>query len=103
MKPRQKAILETVRRWATIVVTGEDPGNCALCMPPGCSKCPYVEVYDGRRCVDDFPELAHEGVGRYNARPRVKLRRAMTLARRYTVGDQAVEIVREVFRGPIVK
>ena len=97
MKPRQKAILETVRRWATIVVTDEDPGGCVLCdLSDDCDECPYIDVY-GVPCVVAFPELTYGNEWSYKARPHIKLRRAMTLARQYTVGDQALEIVREVF------
>lgn len=103
MKPRQQAILDTVRRWAVITVTNMDShSGCELCrlsrdvagiFNPICPVCPYTEVF-GRQCTEHFPKLQH---GLETGDPISKLRRAMALARQYTVGEQAIAIVREVF------
>lgn len=92
MKPRQQAILDTVRRYAVIVRERRDPVcHCILCRVAKdlCCNCPYHEVF-GADCVYDL-----------GPKPmcfsKEKLRRAMTLARQYTVGEQAIVIVRRVF------
>lgn len=107
MTPKE-AILETVFRWAVITKTGKDPrGRCALCREAreraarenfdwNCMDCIYTKVFK-RPCSVDFPAVFRP-YGR-RSRPRKKLRRAMTLARRCGLRAEALAIIREVFGG----
>jgi hypothetical protein len=91
MKRRQHAVLLTVRRWASATALDEFAlGACPLCYISGgdCDGCPYVEV---------FEEQCETGILNSIPPPKIVLRRAMTLARQFTVGDQALAIVREEF------
>jgi hypothetical protein len=91
MKRRQQAVLLTVRRWASATVLDEFAlGACPLCDISGtaCEGCPYVEV---------FEEQCGTGILNSMPPPKIVLRRAMTLARQFTVGDQALDIVRDEF------
>jgi hypothetical protein len=94
MKPRQQAVLLTVRQWARATVLDEYARRvCPLChiSCKVCDVCPYVEVFE-EQCVSGF---LHYLCGTQS--PRRVLRRAMTLARQFTVGDQALDIVRDEF------
>jgi hypothetical protein len=104
MKPRQFAVLQTVRRWSWIMLVGVDPwdGACALCRVSSteargfcfkCELCPYPEVFE-QRCYKDFPDL--NDPGSEPGHPGLKLNRALELAQQFGVGDAAWGIYRGI-------
>jgi hypothetical protein len=104
VKPRQLAVLQTVRRWSWITLVGVDPwdGACALCRVSStwargfcfkCERCPYTEVFE-QRCYKDFPGLNDPDVEQ--GHPGLKLNRALELAKQFGVGAAAFGIYRGV-------